>query len=145
MSYQNYQNTHYSTLNPSLAYIHANTQTWCRWCERPLKGRSDKRFCDIHCKNAWHQWIRRHGTKGPMIRIITANCRAIQSFLDHGIKAVSWEELLQAGLHPEFHTHEWKSPNGTLFKFCFNCGWSVPDSPSDPIHLMERTMNLPSH
>lgn len=143
-SYQSYQTSHYSTLNPSLAYIHQNIQTWCRWCEKPLKGRSDKRYCNIHCKNEWHQWIRKHGMKGPIIAIINANCRVIQSFLDHGIKAVTYDELIQAGLRPEYHTSDWTSPQNVHFKFCFHFGWSVPENSSDPIHLLERKIPDPT-
>jgi len=32
----------------------------CCVCDKPLYGRSDKVFCDIHCKNKYHSDVRKH-------------------------------------------------------------------------------------
>ncbi len=32
----------------------------CCVCDKPLHGRSDKVFCDYHCKNSYHADVRKH-------------------------------------------------------------------------------------
>lgn len=117
----------------------ATLMTWCRWCDMPLQGRSDKRFCDIHCKNAWHLWINKFGMKGPIIRVITANSRIIQSFLNHGSNLVTMNDLIRAGFNEQFHTSVWTSPDGECYTCCFNFGFAA-DSATEKIRLIERTI-----
>lgn len=43
-----------------LSSFSALTPRWCGWCQQPLQGRSDKRFCDAACRNK----AARHGVVG---------------------------------------------------------------------------------
>ena len=36
-----------------------STQKSCRLCKRPVRGRADKKFCSIACKNEYHVRLRR--------------------------------------------------------------------------------------
>lgn len=33
------------------------TTRYCRWCNEVLRGRSDKKFCDINCRNSFHNQL----------------------------------------------------------------------------------------
>ena len=47
----------------------------CCVCDKQLYGRSDKVFCDIHCKNKYHADVRRHTKSAAAnnIKILTKN------------------------------------------------------------------------
>ncbi|SFR34603.1 hypothetical protein SAMN04490243_0857 [Robiginitalea myxolifaciens] len=75
----------------------------CRECGLPIYGRSDKRFCDDGCRNAFHnrraQGINRElqGTHRKLLR----NFRLLQDYESSGINRVRLEELLRQGFDPE--------------------------------------------
>ena len=41
----------------------------CCVCDKPLYGRSDKVFCDIHCKNKYHSDVRKHTKSASAVNI----------------------------------------------------------------------------
>lgn len=41
----------------------------CCVCDKPLFGRSDKVFCDIHCKNRYHSDVRKHTKTASAVNI----------------------------------------------------------------------------
>ncbi len=41
----------------------------CCVCDKPLFGRSDKVFCDIGCKNAYHSDVRKHTKSASAINV----------------------------------------------------------------------------
>ncbi len=41
----------------------------CCVCDKPLYGRSDKVFCDIGCKNAYHSDVRKHTKSASAVNI----------------------------------------------------------------------------
>lgn len=43
----------------------------CCVCDKKLYGRSDKVFCDIHCKNKYHQDIRKHSKSAAVNTVKT--------------------------------------------------------------------------
>lgn len=52
-----------------------NHERQCVICNRQLHGRSDKRFCDIACKNKYHCEVRKsmRNVQTETLRIITKN------------------------------------------------------------------------
>ena len=45
------------------------TPRQCCVCDKPLYGRSDKVFCDIHCKNSYHSDVRKHTKSASAVNI----------------------------------------------------------------------------
>ena len=129
---------HKSGQKPSLKELKDRIIHYCRWCDQALSGRSDKRFCSIHCKNAWHHWTLQNGRKLPIIRTIIANSRIMQALLDEGKEKVRMQELLRRGFAPEFNTHQWVSENGTTYNFCFQLGWCILKEEPDMVHIIEK-------
>ena len=41
----------------------------CCVCDKALYGRSDKVFCDIHCKNKYHSDVRKHTRQASAVNI----------------------------------------------------------------------------
>ena len=123
---------------PSLKEMKDRITYYCRWCDQVLSGRSDKRYCSVHCKNAWHHWTLQKGRKLPIIRSIIANSRIMQSLLDEGMERLGMQEFLRRGFSPEFKTHQWVSENGTAYNFCFQFGWCILKEEQDMVHIIEK-------
>lgn len=47
----------------------SNTTRQCCVCNKALYGRSDKVFCDIHCKNHYHSDVRKHTRQASAVNI----------------------------------------------------------------------------
>src|SRR5690606_19540981 len=47
-------------MNPQKAQSLQVDKRLCCVCDKPLYGRSDKVFCDIHCKNKYNSEVRKH-------------------------------------------------------------------------------------
>lgn len=77
--------------------------TNCRECGVPLKGRSDKRFCDDACRNAYHN----QRTQGERRELqythqkLRRNYRLLRDYDTSGIDRVRLEELLRQGFDPD--------------------------------------------
>jgi hypothetical protein len=105
---------------PGVNYSYAR---WCRWCGYPIHGRHDKRYCDIHCKNSWHRWLKAKGLHGPLQRILRNNWRVLEMFCSSGKSRTTLQALQENGFLPKFHTHIDKGPDKKNYTFCFNYGW----------------------
>lgn len=92
----------------------------CRECGNPVRGRSDKVFCDANCKNAYHSRLYREQQKEiqHIDRILKYNRNILRNLLgDTAEKKVSKGELERMGLQFKFHTERfsdiWRE------KYCF--------------------------
>jgi hypothetical protein len=94
-----------------------------------MQGRSDKKFCDAHCRSAYHN--QKPSNKEHYIRSINKQLRTNRSALK---KACPWgkatvrkEFLKQLGMDFKHLTHTWKSAHGNLYFFCYDYGYMQVD------------------
>lgn len=82
-------------------------QRRCMYCKSILKGRSDKKFCNIECKNAYNNPIYRERQKifKPVEKELHKNHAALEMFyeLSHGEKFIQIRPLFQQGFDPRFY------------------------------------------
>ncbi|OKS86116.1 hypothetical protein [Mucilaginibacter polytrichastri] len=118
----------------------------CEHCNKPLFGRTDKRFCNDTCRNTFNrikgekEKLQANENIPEVFRIIKKNYEILQQFSPDGIpsgerKMVLITELIQLGFNPKFHTSIWQDGDA-IWKFCFEKGWGFgePDA-----YLIERT------
>lgn len=80
----------------------------CVICNRPLVGRSDKRFCDIQCKNRYHSEIRKSmkTIRSETLKILTKNYIILAGVMNEGRDACLIDKLAleKLGFHFNYVT-----------------------------------------
>ena len=98
----------------------------CLACNKELTGRSDKRFCDLHCKSSYH--YRRSLEEEPRFynkvdNQLKQNRRILKQYNKAGIAIVRSKQLLEEGFNPKFFTHYWKNKKGDVYLFVYEFGF----------------------
>lgn len=88
----------------------------CRHCERPLRGRIDKKFCDDRCRNQFNNQER--SVNDQVSRMINAilgkNRRILKALYDARRFRVKKTTLEQLGFRADYHTHRKRVGRGKL-------------------------------
>src|SRR5690606_26101227 len=93
----------------------------CNNCSSPIRGRTDKKFCDENCRNNFNN--RLNAERNNLIRNINntlgRNRRILAEFTGDDGKAVDVpvQKLLNRGYHLSFCTHKAKCKKGREFIF----------------------------
>ena len=103
----------------------------CLLCEKPLKGRSDKKFCDDYCRAAYNNEL-----KSPInnqIRNINNALGKNRRILDGLIGAEEMakctkEKLLQKGFLFKYFTHQYLNKKGQTYFFVYDMGYLPLDN-----------------
>lgn len=99
----------------------------CRQCSKPLKGRSDKKFCDDYCRNNYNN-AQKAGDENLIRNINNAlrkNRKILSAILngdDDKIK-VRKEKLVQEGFNFKYNTHQYQTLKGRIYIFCYDYGY----------------------
>jgi hypothetical protein len=92
----------------------------CLVCERLIKGRIDKKFCNDYCRNAYNNNCR-SGTD-PVVRrinsILAKNRRILMDLLhDKQTVRVAKERLLECGFRFQHFTHQYQNNRGFRYYY----------------------------
>jgi predicted nucleic acid-binding Zn ribbon protein len=104
---------------------------FCLTCGKPLRGRTDKKFCDTSCRNVFHNERLRveRGETASIEKILKRNRRVLSRCLDgRATLILSREELLIRGLRFDYHTHYWDNQQGERYYYCFDHGYRLLDT-----------------
>src|SRR5579863_1053021 len=98
----------------------------CLYCGKVLKGRSDKRYCNDDCRNAYFN--ERKKDEQREIRIVDhalkKNRRILKETLgNHKIKIVEEKTLLQKGFVFKYLTHTFRNSQKALYYFVYDYGY----------------------
>lgn len=98
----------------------------CLACNKPLHGRTDKKFCNDYCRNAYNNALK--SVNAPVIRNINStllkNRRILEGILgEEETKKVSGEKLLQQGFQFKYATHTYTNKKGDVYVFCYEYGY----------------------
>jgi transcriptional accessory protein Tex/SPT6 len=107
--------------------IHTTTQRTCLSCDKNLKGRTDKKFCDDYCRNNYNNQLKTIDIS-PVRNINNAlgkNRRILMSFFSEGqhTAKAARDELLQKGYQFKYSTHTYTNKKGKLYFFCYDYGY----------------------
>jgi hypothetical protein len=101
----------------------------CKLCEKPVKGRSDKKFCNDYCRNSYNN--RARADSSHCVRIINnallKNRRVLLGLLEEGSgqAKADCETLLERGFQFKYSTHAHTNQRGELYLFCYDHGYCV--------------------
>jgi hypothetical protein len=101
----------------------------CLYDQKPIKsGRSDKKFCDSNCKDAYYNAIKteEHKEIKKIDIILKRNRRILKKIFNpkKEDKLIGREVLIKAGFEFDFHTHSVITKfNANKFVFCYDYGY----------------------
>lgn len=98
----------------------------CLACNSNLQGRSDKVFCDAHCKSSYH--YRRSIEETPRFYIqvdnqLKLNRKILKNFNKAGKATVRSTKLIELGFNQKYFTHYWKNNKGDIYLFVYEFGF----------------------
>ncbi|MBX2921123.1 MAG: DUF2116 family Zn-ribbon domain-containing protein [Chitinophagaceae bacterium] len=100
----------------------------CLHCDKPIKGRVDKKFCDDWCRNAYNNKLN-SVTSTPVVRninsILKRNRRILKSVLspEKETARISKRRLIETGFNFDYLTHLVTTPKGQVYLFCYEYGY----------------------
>lgn len=100
----------------------------CPVCQKPIKGRSDKKFCNDYCRNTFnnHQYSYQ---SVPVFKktnqTLTRNRRVLNELLTRqGLYCkIAKEALIEHGFLFKYHTHQKILKTGETVYFCYDLGY----------------------
>lgn len=98
----------------------------CHCCGQVLHGRSDKKFCDDGCRNAFNN--QQNSIQNKEMRsintVLKRNRAILLAKLPEGKKQVKVpkEQLLVMGFNLRYMTHQLVLPSGLSAHFCYELG-----------------------
>lgn len=104
----------------------------CLACGKPVKGRSDKKFCDDYCRNNYNNSLK--GEDSKLIRNINNALRKnhyiLQSLLPAGEETAKTnrEKLSNLGFRFQYMTHQYQNKKGNIYFFCYDHGYLPLDN-----------------
>jgi hypothetical protein len=103
-----------------------NKKKYCLYCNKELKGRSDKRFCDVQCKSAYHNQT--PDNQETFIKSINKQLRknrsALKKACPKGKATIRKDFLISLGMNFKYLTHTWKNNSGKIYFFCYDYGYT---------------------
>jgi len=99
----------------------------CIGCNKQVRGRTDKKFCDEYCRNNYNNHLKAESNN--LVRNINhalgKNRRIMESIFNNGEKTArkSATELLQKGFHFKYFTHQITNKKGLTYFFCYDYGY----------------------
>lgn len=97
-------------------------QKTCPVCGGSIEGRSDKRFCSVYCRSAWHYQQKKEEGMSVYRSIQTQlrqNRQILKSYNKAGKTVVPAFLLEAAGFDARYFTHQYVSKAGTEYRFCY--------------------------
>lgn len=98
----------------------------CMACGREIVGRSDKRFCDDGCRNAYHN--NKNSNPNRRVREINKQLRKNRKILDDALGKekmvkVQRDQLLRKGYSFNYYTHHLHTKKGQSYTFVYEFGY----------------------
>lgn len=104
-----------------------NSSSVCLNCSKPLKGRSDKKFCDDSCRNNYNNQLKSivNNQMRNINNVLGKNRRILESLVpetEEMIKA-NKEKLLRLGFQFKYVTHLYTTKTGKTYYYCYDYGY----------------------
>ncbi len=99
----------------------------CIECNKSLKGRADKKFCDDFCRNSYNNKL--NSDTNSYVRNINNILRKNRRVLEETLSAtedmakVTKSKMLERGFQFKFFTHTYSNKKGNIYYFCYEYGY----------------------
>ncbi len=104
----------------------------CMTCDKPLRGRSDKKFCDDSCRNTFNNRLNSSGNNyvRNTNNALGKNRRILESLIPEGERTakVHKQKLNSLGFNFRFITHIYISKTGKVYYYCYDMGYLPLDN-----------------
>ena len=102
----------------------------CLTCNKPIKGRTDKKYCDDFCRNSYNNQLHNNSNiyMRQINRLLQKNRHILATILPEtsSFAKTSQEELLERGFLFKYKTHQIINKKGNLYHFCYDYGyWAI--------------------
>jgi len=119
----------------------------CIVCQKIIRGRSDKKFCNDNCRNQFnnaHKPSSNSCVKG-INQALFRNRNILESLLPPSTPAIkqSREKLLEKGFQFRYFTHQLSNTSGKGYVFCYDFGYQVVGE-DDCIIIRQDTNEQPA-
>jgi len=99
----------------------------CAYCNNPINGRADKKFCDDACRSAYNNKLN-HEQNNLIKNIDNAlkrNRRILKELVPEteGKINISQKKLTDAGFNFNYYTNIITTKKGTVYYFCYEYGY----------------------
>ena len=98
----------------------------CLHCHKLLKGRTDKKYCDLHCKSAYQYNKEKQNPQRFYNKVdnqLKLNRKILKEHNKGGKVTIRANVLLELGFDPTFFTHYWKNQKGDVYLFVYEYGF----------------------
>ncbi|MDR2281788.1 MAG: hypothetical protein LBE37_01185 [Sphingobacterium sp.] len=98
----------------------------CLECSGPVKGRSDKRFCNDACRNSFNNRLQTDSSNvvRKINRQLYKNRKILLDLLkEEKMLMVNEDRLLSLGFDMEYHTHDLLTSKGQTYFFVYEYGY----------------------
>lgn len=106
----------------------ATLQKKCLTCQRILKGRMDKKFCDDYCRSAFNnkKYLAERGLIRQVNHLLLKNRRILEAFLEgsHSTVTIMRKTLSARGFQFDFFTHTYFTADGKKYVCCYDHAYS---------------------
>lgn len=96
-------------------------------CQKPLRGRSDKKFCNDYCRNSYNNQLKGvvNNTMRNINHALGKNRRILESLIPPAEKMgkVSRDKLSDKGFNFKYITHIYTNKAGNNYYFCYDYGY----------------------
>ncbi|WP_179346448.1 hypothetical protein [Winogradskyella ursingii] len=98
----------------------------CLHCDKKLTGRTDKKYCDPHCKSAYQYKIEREKPERFYNKVdnqLKLNRKILKRYNKAGKATIRAKVLKEDGFDHKFFTHYWKNKKGDVYLFIYEYGF----------------------
>ena len=99
----------------------------CQSCSKPIKGRTDKKYCNDYCRNNFNN--QSHSSSNNYMRhvngLLQKNRRILAAILPSTASRTktSHSQLLEKGFLFQYSTHQVLNKKGHQYHFCYEYGY----------------------
>ena len=101
-------------------------QQHCKHCDKELQGRTDKKYCNLHCKSAYQYRLAKEQPErffNIVDNQLKLNRKILKEFNRGGKVTVRAELINEMGFDANFFTHYWKNQKGEVYLFVYEYGF----------------------
>ncbi len=97
----------------------------CAFCEKPLSGRSDKKFCDDSCRNNFHYHLNNDKYKSinNINKILINNRNILHSLNRNGKTLINKQSLAKADFNFDFFTGIYKTSKDNVYFLIYDMAY----------------------
>ncbi len=101
----------------------------CLACNKILKGRIDKKFCDDYCRNNYNNLQKSKNQNSAYVKNINNTLLKNRNILENILPEteemvkIPQQKLLDKGFVFKYHTHTYKNKKEQVYFFCYDYGY----------------------